>query len=64
MSEALCPVMGTSGQGDNPVRPPGDHVRCHMPDHSLITKRSVDQSEQTTWDYSAYVPGISDHMPH
>ena len=39
MSEALCPVMGTSGQGDNPVRPPGDHVRCHMPDHSLITRR-------------------------
>ena len=65
MSEALCPVMGTSGQEDNPMRPPGDHVRCHMPDHSLITQRGqwIRVSKQT-WDYSAYVPGITDHMPH
>ena len=57
MSEALCPVMGTSGQGDNPMMPPGDHVRCHMPDHSLITKRSVDQSEQTNMGLLGLCPG-------
>ena len=60
MSEALSLVMGTSGQRDNPMRPPGDHVRCHMPDHSLITQRGqwIRVSKQT-WDYSAYVPGIT-----
>ena len=57
MSEALSPVMGTSGQGDNPMRPPGDHVRCHMPDHSLITQRSVDHSEQTNKGLLGLWPG-------
>ena len=57
MSEALSLVMGTSGQRDNPMRPPGEHVRCHMPDHSLITQRSVDQSEQTNNGLLGLCPG-------